>query len=163
MEDEVVLLQPFAGVGLDQRWGGALEFLPDDADGELFEVGVGGPAAGELDERVPPAGKGQLEVEADDAVVVILDLSGKALAGFEDERLERLLDRRALVADVGRSLFEAGIGGAGSEDGAEHVEPDLFADVELDQGEDRAARGAGRDGTVGSEDWAWESFPGLRF
>ena len=50
------------------------------------------------------AGKRQLEDQADDAVIVILDLSVKALAAFEDERLERLLDRRTLVADIGGSL-----------------------------------------------------------
>ncbi len=55
----------------------------------------------------------------------------------------RLLDRRTLVADVGRGLFEAGFGGAGPEDGAENVEADLFADVELDQDEDGAAEGGG--------------------
>ena len=57
VEDEVVLLQQFGGVRLDQRGGGAFEFLPDDARGELLEIGVGGPAAREFDESVPPAGK----------------------------------------------------------------------------------------------------------
>ena len=123
-----------------ERGSGALELLPDDARGQLLEVGVGGPAAGEFDERVPVAGEGQLEDEADDAVVVVLDLSGEALAAFEDQRLEGLLDRRALVADVGGSLLEAGLGGAGWEDLAELVEADLFADVELDQDQDRSAQ-----------------------
>ena len=59
---------------------------------------------GEFDERFPVAGEGQLEDEADYAVVVVLDLSGEALAGVEDQRLEAFVDRRALVADVGGGL-----------------------------------------------------------
>jgi len=55
--------------------------LTDDAGGEALEVGVGGPAAGELDERVPIAGERELEDQADHAVVVVLDLSLEALAG----------------------------------------------------------------------------------
>ncbi len=141
VEDEVVLLKKFSGVRLDQRGCGALELLLDDAGGEGLEIGVGGPAAGELDEGVPSAGKRQLEFEADDAVVVVLDFPGKALAGFEDQGLKRLLDRRTLVADVGRGLLEDGFGFAGREDGAENVEADLFANVELDQDQDRSAQG----------------------
>jgi hypothetical protein len=89
-----------------------------------------------LDERVPSAGKREFEDQANDAVVVVLDFSGEALAGIEDEWVESLFDGRTLVADVGGSLFEAGVGGAGSEDVAEDVEFDFFADVELDQDED---------------------------
>ena len=143
MEDEVVLLQPFAlVVGLDQGGRGAFELLLDDARGELFEVGVGDPAAGEFDESLPAAGEGEFEHEADDAVVVVLDLAVEALAGVEHQGLEGLLDGRALVADVGGSLLEAGFGGAGAEDLAEFVEADLFADVELDQDQDRAVQGS---------------------
>ena len=65
----------------------------------------------------------------------------EALAGFEDQRLERLDYRRPLVADVaGGRVLEAGFGGAGAEDLAQFVEADLFADVELDQDEDGAAQ-----------------------
>ena len=111
-------------------------------DGELFEVGVGGPAAGEFDESVPAAGEGKFELEADDAVIVVLDFSGKALAAFERQGLKGLFDRSALVADVGGSLLETGFGLAGREDLAELVEADLFADVELDEDQDGAAQGS---------------------
>ena len=144
MEDEVVLLQPAVlVVGLDQGGSGALEFLADYAAGQIFEVGVRGPAGGEFDQLLPVAGERELEDQADYAVVVILDLSGEALAGVEDQGLERLLDGRALVADVGWGFFETGLGGAGSDDLAEGVEADLFADVELDQDQDGAAERAG--------------------
>ena len=91
--------------------------------------------------RVPPAGKREFEFEADDAVIVVLDLSGKALAGFEDQRLERFVYGRTLVADVCRGLLEAGFGGARGEEFAELVEADLFADVVLDEDEDGAVEG----------------------
>ena len=114
----------------------------DDAGGEAFEVGVPNPAAGELDELIPVAGEGQLEDHADHAVVEILDVALQALAAFEDEGFEGLFDRRALEADVaGSEVLEAGIGGAGAEDLAELVEANLFADVELDQNQDRAGQG----------------------
>src|SRR5579859_948980 len=143
LEDEIVLLQPLGAVGLDQRGGGAFQLLPDDARGELLEVGVGGPAGGKFDELVPGTAEGQLEEQADDAVVIVLDLSREALAGFEDERLKRLFDRSALVADVGGRLLEAGFGLARGEDLAEFVEADLFAYVELDQDQHHATQGAG--------------------
>jgi hypothetical protein len=132
VEDEVVLLQPVVLViGLDQGGGGALQLLADYAAGQLFEVGVGGPVGGELDQFLPVAGEGELEDQADYAVVVVLDLSGEALAGVEDQGLESFFDWGALVANVGGS-FETGLGGAGSDDLTEGVEADLFADVELD-------------------------------
>ncbi len=126
----------------------------------VLEVGVGGPAAGKLDESVPAAGEREFEDQADDSVVVVLDFAREALAGFEDERVERLFDGRTLVANVSGSLFEAGVGSAGSEDVAEDVELNFFADVELDQDEDGTAerrRGglarlaAGTRGRVGGE------------
>src|ERR1700679_3085231 len=61
--------------------------------------------------------------------------------GVEGERFEDLLEGRALVLNVGWSLLEAGLGGAGSEDVAENVEANLFADVELNQDQDGAAEG----------------------
>ena len=61
-----------------------LELLRDHARSELFEGGVGSPTAGKLDESVPGAGEGQLEDQADYAVIVVLDLAFEALAGFED-------------------------------------------------------------------------------
>ena len=147
VEDEVILLQEvssafLSGVGLDQRRRGALKLLAHDAQGELFEVGVGGPAAGEFDEGIPATGKRQGELKADDAVIVVLDLTGKALAGFEDQRLERFFDRRPLVSNIGWGLFEAGLGRARPKNVAEDVEAYLFADVELDQHQDGAAKRA---------------------
>src|SRR5271157_1532383 len=145
MEDEVILLEPLGLVGLDQSRSGALQLLARDARGHGLEVRVGGPAAGNLNQVFPGAGKGQLEDQADDAVIVVLDLSLKPLAAVEDDRLERLHDRRPLVADVSRSLMlEAGVGRARAEDFAQLVEPNLLADVELDQNQHRAAQGRSR-------------------
>ncbi len=142
MEDEVVLLQPLAGIRLHESRGGVFELLFDHARGQLFEVRVGRPAAGELDELVPVAGERQLEDQADDAVIVVLDLTFEALAAVEDQRVESFFDGRTLVANVSRSLvLEAGFGGAGSEDLAELVKTDLFADVELDQDQNRPTQG----------------------
>jgi len=137
-------LQPAVlAVTLDQGGSGALEFLADYAAGQIFEVGVRGPAGGEFDQFLPVAGEREFEDQADDAVIVILDLSGEALAGVEDQGLERLLDGRPLVANVGWGFFETGLGSAGSDDVAEGVEADLFADVELNQDQDGTAKRAG--------------------
>src|SRR5258708_23932497 len=136
MEDEVVLLEPVSGVGLDERGGGAVEFLFDDASGQALEVGVPDPATGELDQLVPVAGEGQFEDHADHSVVEILDVALQAFAAFENEGFEDLLDRGTLVADVsGSEVLEAGISSACAEDLPELVEANLFADVELDQDE----------------------------
>ena len=73
VEDKVVLLQPvFFFVGLDQRGSGALEFLADDAAGQIFEVGVRGPVGGEFDQLLPVAGERELEDQADYAVIEYL-------------------------------------------------------------------------------------------
>src|SRR6266536_2978596 len=97
------------------------------------------PAAGETDERVPIAGKRQLEDDAQHAVVVVLDLGVETLAAFENQRLDRFDDRGTLEADVsGSGVLEAGLLAAGAENVAEGVEADLFADVELHQDQDRA-------------------------
>src|ERR1700685_3728573 len=115
---------------------------------------------------LPVAGEWEFEDQADDAVIVVLYLTFEALAAFEDERFEAFFDGGALEANVfGSLVFEAGFGGAGSEELAEFVELDLFADVELDQGEDgaleRSGGGAGRqgvelvgDGGRGGLEWA---------
>ena len=129
-------MQP-AVVELDQRGTGALDLLFDDLLGEAGEVGVPNPAAGQANQRVPIAGKGQLEDDAQHAVVVVLDLDVETLAAFENQRLDRLDDRRTLEADVsGSGVLEAGLLAARAEDVAEVVEADLFADVELDQDQD---------------------------
>src|ERR1700683_5537772 len=115
---------------------------------------------------LPVAGEWKLEDQADNAVIVVLDLALEALAAFEDEWFEAFFDGGALEADVfGGLVLEAGFGGAGSEELAEFVELDLFADVELDQGEDgtleRSGGGAGcqrvqlvGDGCRGGLEWA---------
>src|SRR5580658_8554829 len=108
MEDEIVLLQPFGGVRLDQSWSGVLEFLLDDAGGEGFEVRVPDPAAGKLDQLVPVTGKGKLEDHAYHAVVEVLDIALQLFAALENKGIESLFDRRTLVADVSRGeMFEA--------------------------------------------------------
>ena len=147
MEDEIVFLQPLGGVRLDQRGSGALEFFLDDAGGEALEVGVPHPAAGKLDEFVPVAGKGQLEDHADHAVVEVFDLALQALAAFEDQRLEGFLNRRTLEANVsGSHMLKAGVDGARAEDSAKFIEPNFFANVELDQHQDGAAQLSARGG-----------------
>ncbi len=98
VEDEIVLLQPLGGVRLDQRGSGALQFLLHDASCQALEVGVPNPAAGELHQLVPVAGKGQLEDHADHAVVEILDVALQALAAFKNQRFEDLFNRRTLVS-----------------------------------------------------------------
>ena len=96
------------------------------------------PAAGELHQVVPIAGERQLEHQADHAVVVILDLSVEAFTGFEDQGLDRLLNRRALVANVaGGMVLEAGIDRPGAKDLAQVVEANLFANIKLDQDQGR--------------------------
>jgi hypothetical protein len=96
-----------------------------------------------LDEVVPIAGKGQLEDHADYTVVEILDVALEAFAAFEDQGFEDFFYRGTLEADVARGdVFEAGIGSARAEDLAELVEANLFAYVELDQDQDRAAEGS---------------------
>ena len=71
----------------------------------------------------------------------------EALAAFEDEGLDALDDRGALVADVaGGGMLEAGLLAACAEDGAEKVEADFFGDVELDEDEDGALESGGRGG-----------------
>src|ERR1019366_5054861 len=141
VEDEVIFMQP-AVVELDQGGAGALDFLFDDFLGEAGEIGVPNPAAGEADERVPVAGKGQLEDDAQNPVIVVLDLNVKALAAFENQRLDRFDNRGTLEADIsGGRVLEARLLAAGSEDVAQIVESDLFTDVELDQHQDRPLHG----------------------
>ena len=137
VENEVVLTQPFR-IGLHQRRSGPLQFLADDAGGVLVKVDVPDPAAAQANQRVPVAGKRQLEDHAQDAVVVILDLAFQALAAVEHQRLNGFDHRGPLVADVsGSRMLEAGLlQGAGAEDLAQLVEPDFFANIELDQDED---------------------------
>ncbi len=141
VENEVVLTQPLR-IGLDQRRGGPLQFLADDAGGVLLKVDVPDPAAAHADQRVPVAGKRQLEDHAQYAVVVILDLTVKALAAVQHQGVDGFDDRRALVADVsGSGMLEAWVlYRTRAKDLAQLVEPDFFANVELDKDEDGPAQ-----------------------
>src|ERR1700722_3370641 len=142
MEDEIVFLQPFNGVRLDDGGSGTLEFLLNDAGGEAFEVGVPDPAAGELNELVPFAGEGKFKHHAYYAIVEILDFPLQALATLEDEWLEGLFHGRTLKADVaGSHVLEAGIDGTSAEDAAKPVEANLFADVELNHDQNGPTKG----------------------
>jgi hypothetical protein len=59
-------------------------------------------------------------------------------------------------------MLEAGFGGAGAEDLAELVEADFFADVELDQDQDRAAQGAsGRELVCAAAAGVWSALTRL--
>ena len=92
---------------------------------------------------MPVAGKRQFEDHADYAVVEIFDLALQALAAFQNQWFQDFFYRRTLEADVARShVFEAGVDGAGAEDVAQLVKANLFADVELDHDQNRAAKGA---------------------
>ena len=144
VEDEVILAEP-AAIGLDQGGGGAVEALADDGLDAGGEIDVPDPAAGEADERVPVAGKGNFEQDADDAVVVVLDLAGEAFAGFEDQRVGGNDDGRALIANVGGGdVLEAGLlDGSAVDDLLEAVDTDLLADVELDEDADGTDEGRG--------------------
>ena len=107
--------------------------MADKARGQLLEVRVGGPARGKLDQVFPVSGEGQLEDHTDDAVVVVLDLPGKSLAGLQDDGLDRLGYGRALVADVSRSLaLKGGLRSARGYQATQNVEADFFAHVVLD-------------------------------
>ena len=141
VENKVVLTQPLR-IGLDQRRRRPLQLLADDAGRVLLKVHVPDPAAAHADQGVPVAGKRQLEDHAQHAVVVILDLAFQALATVQDQGFDGLDHRRPLVANVSRSgVLEAGLlQGAGAKNLPQLVEPDLFANVELDKDEDRPAQ-----------------------
>src|SRR5208337_585867 len=141
VEDEVVFLQPFGGIGFQERWSGPLQLLFDDAGGKAFEVRIPNPAAGKLNELVPIAGKRQFEDHADDAVVEVLDLALQTLAALKNQRLQSFFNRRTLEPDISRShMFEAGIDGARPKNTAKLIEANLFTDVKLDQNQDRTAQ-----------------------
>src|ERR1700722_7960618 len=138
MEDEVIFTQPF-GIRLYQCRRCMLQLLAGDAGGMRGEIDVPHPAAAKADQRVPAAAKWQFEDYADHAVVVILDLAIQTLAALEYQRLDRLDDRRTLVADVPRGgVLHAGMfDRAGPENLPQLVEFNLLANVELDQDKDR--------------------------
>ena len=66
----------------------------------FLEVDVPDPAAAQADQRVPVAGKRQLEDHAQHAVVVILDLAFEALATVQNQGIDRLHHRRTLIAHI---------------------------------------------------------------
>src|SRR5882762_5552437 len=141
MEDKVIFVQPFF-VGLDQGGSRALQTLPGNFLGEAGEVRVPHPAAGEPNQRVPIAGKRQFENYAQHAVVVILDLGVQTLTGLEDQRFDSFDNGRTLISDISRSrMFETGLLAARAENGAQVVEANLLAYVELNQHEDGALQG----------------------
>lgn len=82
---------------------------------------------------------------ADDAVVVVLDLSEQMFAGIENEGFTRLDHGRALVAYVSRrGVLESGfLDGGGTEKLTEAVQANLFGDVELEQDVDRTGEDKG--------------------
>ena len=147
MKDEVVLAEP-AGIGLDQGGRDPFQALADDGLDTGGEIDVPHPSAGEADEAVPVAGEGNLEKDADDAVVVVLDLARQPLAGFENEGIRGDDDGRALIANIGGSdMLEAGLlEGSAVDDLLELVDTDLLADVELDQDPHRTHEGRCRSG-----------------
>jgi hypothetical protein len=83
MDDEIVFLEPFGSVRVEDSGSGTLEFLLDDAGGETLEVGVRPPAAGELNEFVPFAGERKFKHHADYTVVKIFDFALRAVTTLE--------------------------------------------------------------------------------
>ena len=134
VEDEVVFAEPFA-VGLDESRAGAGETGANGFGGLSGEIDLPHPAAGELDQFVPVTGVGELVDDAQDAVVVVLNGAVELLPGFEDEGIEGFDDGRPLVADValGRVFESGGVCDASLQESAELVEPDGFADIELQE------------------------------
>src|SRR5271169_214125 len=156
VEDEVIFVQPTV-VKLDQSRARAFDLLFDDLLREAGEIGVPNPTAGEADQRVPVASKGQLEDHAEHAVIVVLDLDVEPFAAFEDQRLDRFDHWRTLETDVPRSrMLEASLLPPSSEDVAQGVELDLLANVELDQHQHRPLQGLVlSDSDRRSWRWSW--------
>src|SRR5262249_52958991 len=141
VEDEVVLVQPVF-IGLDQGWSSTLQLPLDNLGRQTRKVSVPNPPAGKANQGLPVTGERQLENHAENAVVVVLDLTVEALTAVENQRLNRFHYRGSLVLHVpwGR-VFEAGFCRAGSEDLPKFVEPNLFGDVKLDQDQNRPMQG----------------------
>lgn len=124
-----------------------METLAYDRRGVRGEIGLPRPSAYERDEPLPWTGEGKLKDDADDTVVVVLDLAMKSFSSFKNERLGGFDHGRTLVADVSRRrMFESGLlEGRSAEKLPQMVETDLFADVELEQDRDSP----GENGLVG--------------
>ena len=134
MKDEVVLAQP-APIGLDHGTGDALKLLAHDGFNTRGEVDIPNPAAGQVHEAFPIAGERKLIKNAGNAVIVVLYFAFEALAAFELECFKRADDGRTLVTDVGgRGVLHAGLlHGARVHGLLQQVEPQFFADIELDE------------------------------
>jgi hypothetical protein len=109
------------------------------------EVNLPGPAAGEGNQGLPGTGEREMENDADDAIIVVPDLSVESFPGIKDEGFGGLDDRRTLVADVaGRGVLQRGLLDRGrAEKLAEAIETDLFRDIELEQNVDGARQSKG--------------------
>src|SRR5580704_5829928 len=107
------------------------------------EIDVPHPAAAQPNQSVPVAGEWELQHHADYTVIVKLDLAVELLATLEDQCIDGLDHRRALITDVagGRMLQRRLLQGARAEDFTQLVETDFLTDVELNQNQDRAADG----------------------
>ncbi len=84
MEDEVVFAEP-ARVGLDHGVRGALKTLAHEGLDARGKIHVPNPAAGEVDEAFPIAGKTELVDHADHAIVVILDFALEPFAAAQQQ------------------------------------------------------------------------------
>src|SRR5579864_6642731 len=147
VEDKVIFLQPwilFVVVRLHQRGGRTLELLLHDSRRENFEVRVRRPPAREFHQVIPVPRKRQLEHKADYAVVKILDLSFEALAAFEHERVKRFHNRCTLILNVvGRLILECRLGRPCTQELAQIIQPNFFANVKLDQRQHGSTQGRG--------------------
>src|SRR5439155_10303495 len=124
--------------------------------GVAVEVRLPHPVAGEPRQRLPLARKGQLEVDADYAVVVILNLSFKPFSIRKGYRVERFDYGGTGETDIFRSrALERGSHGARPENPANLLELNLLADVIQDKYQYRSlqscrsrGRDLGRDGQL---------------
>src|SRR5262249_3155037 len=105
---------------------------------------IGAPTRGEFNQFVPVAGKGEVEDQADYTIVEVLDFSGKAFARVKYQGFEAIGHWGTLISDVrwGLSALESGLRVARLKHLSDYVEADFFADVVLDQDQDRAAEGS---------------------
>ena len=90
VEDEVVFLQPLrSGIGLDSAGAARSSFCLTTREASFSKLVSEVQRQESSTSLSQSAGKGQLEDQADDAVIVVLDLALKALAAVEDERVQR--------------------------------------------------------------------------
>src|ERR1700680_2351776 len=108
----------------------------------FFEVDIPDPAAAQAHQRVPIAGKRQLEDHAQHSVVVILDLSLEPLSALQNQLFGRRDHWGSLVPNVGRSgVLEVGLlQRARAKKLPQLVKTNFLANVELDEDENRAVQ-----------------------